>query len=358
MSQADKKTEPYCVVVGGINIDVQAFCLAAYTEGDSNPGRIERSLGGVGRNIAENLVRLGLRTEMITVLGSSPGWDKLVSRTERAGIGLSHSPRLPGAPLPAYLCILEDNGDLVGAVADMRAVERMRVEHLESQKSLLDKAAAIIVDGNIPQPCIEWIAERYRAGGNGGPCGVNSANSGHHAARPLLVADPVSSAKARRFKACFGRFDIAKPNIAEATVIAGFDGEVPIQRLISAMVEASSLPGELYVSRGEGGMEVVDHGSATDIPLPPPQRRPHSVNRSGAGDAACAALVWASVHAGSAGLRPQDKAKIALSAALHASSSKHPVNPELNEESLCETAINCYPELSGIVDAIQHGGKT
>ncbi|MEN6318794.1 MAG: PfkB family carbohydrate kinase [Syntrophaceae bacterium] len=366
MLQIDKRIKPYCVVVGGINIDIQAFCHSEYIERDSNPGYIKRSLGGVGRNIAENLVRLGLQTEMITILGDSPGWKKLISHTEHAGIGLGHSPCLPTVPLPTYLCILERDGGLVGAVADMRAIEQMQIDHLEKQKPLLDEAAAIIVDGNIPQTCIEWLAERYNANGDRASFNVNTAHKNRDATKPLLVADPVSSSKAERFKSCFGKFDIAKPNIAEAAVIAGVETKDSLQNIISAMRKASNLPGELYVSMGEKGMEVIEHNSMTNISLPFPKLRPHSINHSGAGDAACAALVWISIYERiiarelkrkPGNLCPQDKAKMALASALYAASSKYSVNPKLNDDRLCETAANCYPELSEIIDDIRHGGE-
>lgn len=151
MHRIEESSEPYCVVIGGTNIDIQGFCNAAHIEKDSNPGVITRSLGGVGRNIAENLVRLGVRTELITVLGNSPAWEALISRIEHLGIGVSHSPRLADVPLPMYLCILERDGGLVSAVADMRAIERLQIEHLENQDSLLRKAACIIIDGNLPK---------------------------------------------------------------------------------------------------------------------------------------------------------------------------------------------------------------
>ncbi|HPG96687.1 MAG TPA: PfkB family carbohydrate kinase, partial [Rectinema sp.] len=104
--EIDKRKKPYCVVVGGLNLDIQAFCSFEYQPKDSNPGQIHRSLGGVGRNIAENLVRLGLNVELITVVGDSSSWDGLVSRTEKLGISLAHSLRIKEAPLSVYLCIL------------------------------------------------------------------------------------------------------------------------------------------------------------------------------------------------------------------------------------------------------------
>ena len=49
----------YIAVVGGVNIDVGGRSFAPLVAGDSNPGVIRTSLGGVGRNIAHNLALLG-----------------------------------------------------------------------------------------------------------------------------------------------------------------------------------------------------------------------------------------------------------------------------------------------------------
>ena len=50
-------------VVGGANMDIGGFPSAALVPGDSNPGQVRMSVGGVGRNIAENAARLGLEVE-------------------------------------------------------------------------------------------------------------------------------------------------------------------------------------------------------------------------------------------------------------------------------------------------------
>lgn len=352
MLRNNKNAGRYCVVVGGLNFDIQAFCHDDYIAGDSNPGSVTRSLGGVGRNIAENLVRLGIHTEMLTALGDSPAWRSLIMRTTRMDIGLGHSPTLSGMPLPTYLCILEKNGSLVGAVSDMRAMDQLRVEHLEAQSSLLDGAAAIVVDGNIPQACIEWIADRYRADGNVRDH-LRRRSLSVPEERPLLVADPVSVTKARKFAHCFGSFDIAKPNIAEAASIAGLEPDEAMDTTIAALRGARTLPKELYVSMGSGGIEAIGD-SEVHVSLPPEELQPLTINRSGAGDASCAALLWASL---SLNVGLADKAKFALSAALITTSSKNPVNPALSEDSLCKNAAKWYPELGEIVKEILNGGE-
>jgi len=60
---------PYIALLGGINMDVAVHAHGALRTGDSNPGRVQCSPGGVARNVAENLLRLGLDARLLGVLG-------------------------------------------------------------------------------------------------------------------------------------------------------------------------------------------------------------------------------------------------------------------------------------------------
>ena len=58
------------IVIGGANIDISAkYISSVAAAGDSNQGQISTSAGGVARNIAENLARLGSAVQLITGLG-------------------------------------------------------------------------------------------------------------------------------------------------------------------------------------------------------------------------------------------------------------------------------------------------
>ena len=59
---SNEKNLPYAVVCGGVNIDIGAHSFAPLRAKDSNPGKVELSLGGVGRNIAHNMRLLGVPT--------------------------------------------------------------------------------------------------------------------------------------------------------------------------------------------------------------------------------------------------------------------------------------------------------
>ncbi|MDU2157762.1 PfkB family carbohydrate kinase, partial [Clostridium sp.] len=60
---------PYILVLGASIVDIIGFSRKKYHERDSIPGNIKISLGGVCRNIAENLARVNVNTEFISILG-------------------------------------------------------------------------------------------------------------------------------------------------------------------------------------------------------------------------------------------------------------------------------------------------
>lgn len=360
-------SQPLCIVAGGVNVDIQGFIGGQYRQGDSNPGKILKTMGGVGRNIAETMVRFQVPVELFTMLGEGEEWDEIIHAFTRVGIGFSSCPRCSDLPIPTYVCILERDGGLIGAVSDMRALDMLKVEHFERAASVFDHAFCIVVDGNIPRECIEWLADRYGRLGVG-KCGDGGLAHASHPAidseihekssfRPILVADPVSVAKASRFSGCFGAFDAAKPNFQEAAAIAGLS-DLP-QSVENALIvidhlkNQSLLPGECYLSLGEEGMLVASKENIELIPLPLPNLRPSQINRSGAGDAACAVIAWAEIiqrlysilepgHI--LNLRPSLKARFAQSAAMLKASEAVPASENLKMELLCERTAFWYPE--------------
>ncbi|MEI8181049.1 PfkB family carbohydrate kinase, partial [Aestuariivirga sp.] len=60
---------PRVIVIGGANVDIKGRSRGSFVAGTSNPGEVTVSAGGVGRNIAENLARLGISVSLVTALG-------------------------------------------------------------------------------------------------------------------------------------------------------------------------------------------------------------------------------------------------------------------------------------------------
>lgn len=324
------------VVVGGANVDIQGFSFGDFVPADSNPGRIVRSSGGVGRNIAENLARLGMEVSLLTVFGDSEDGQRLRRECDAAGIDVGPSLIVPGRT-PTYLALMDCNGALIGAVADMDAMEKLTVPEMEDRAGLLDAASFIVVDTNIPKETLDWLVSRYgtaQCGINPGIASVSSDNNltAQVLHKPFLVLDPVSSAKAKKAAGMLGAFGLVKPNRSECAVLAGIKSEDP-KDLCKALRDKGQSPKELYLSLGEQGLFCcVQNGQTLSVELPPPSRCPKPINRSGAGDAALAALIWATDQ----GFPLRDKAQYALTASILTAASEDSVCKDLSEARLLQ----------------------
>lgn len=320
------------IVVGGANIDIQGTSRSAFVLGDSNPGSIARACGGVGRNIAENCARLGLSTWLITAFGDDEDACFLQSDCERKGIVLSAS-LSARAPTARYICAINNDGSLVAAVADMAIVDLLTPEFLATRRQYLDSADYIVADANLPAQSLTWLARRYG----------RTERAARDRRSPRLFLDTVSSAKAVKAKELTGEFDFMKPNRAEAAILAGFavTEAVEPETLCAAMASKGKIPAELFISLGEKGIyyytDIAERGR---VCLPAPELRPVSINRSGAGDAACAALIWADAK----GRGMKDKARYALAAAMLTTASPEPVAPDLDETVLETRTRLMFPE--------------
>ena len=98
-------------VVGGANIDITASCGNSFIAADSNPGRVETSYGGVGRNIAHNLALMGAQVRFATVFGGDSQADGLVGDCRELGFDLSLSSRMDYVRSSYYISINDGDGE-------------------------------------------------------------------------------------------------------------------------------------------------------------------------------------------------------------------------------------------------------
>jgi len=75
---------PYVVVIGGANMDICGTSHDNLLLGDSNRARCAPRPVGVGRNIAENLARLGSDTRLLTAVGNDQYGHHLLEVSQRA----------------------------------------------------------------------------------------------------------------------------------------------------------------------------------------------------------------------------------------------------------------------------------
>jgi pseudouridine kinase len=278
--------EPLVVVVGGANVDLKARTATALVPATSNPGSVVRTPGGVGRNVAENLARLGSRVALLSAVGSDPDGDWLVEETAAAGVDVS--PVLRGGRTGRYVALLDADGSLVAGVSDMAATDALGPDVLDVD--LIRSADLVVVDGNLPATTVDAVLA----------LGVR------------VVIDPVSVAKARRISPLLGRarpvFAIT-PNEDELAALGS------VAELHARGVEV------VWVRRGPAGSLLSTHDGETSLEAP--QATP--VDVTGAGDAMLAAFC----HRLLAGFSLTEAAAYGHEAAALTVASPHTVRPDL-----------------------------
>ncbi len=187
-------------VVGGVNVDICGTSFEPLLEGDSNPGRITTTLGGVGRNIADNISRLGAPVRLVTVLGDdSKGFQAEKSCLE-LWIDMSLSQMIPGEATSTYLCINDSDGNVRLAISDMDICRHIDPAFLMERMAEINRSSLVVMDANLSEEAIACL------------CG--------HCTVPIF-ADPVSVKKAARMKKHLGKIFCVKPNRPEAEVLSG-----------------------------------------------------------------------------------------------------------------------------------------
>lgn len=245
------------VVVGGAAVDVVARSHTPPRAGTSNPGVVTTGLGGVGRNIAENLARLGRPVTLVSRVASDPLGAMLLERTAAAGVDVG-AVATDATATAAYVAWLADTGDLTLAVSDFAAVEGMTPALLEA----VDPAdvACVVVDGNLPEEVAQAALDLAATAG------------------ARVVVEPVSVAKAARLSSLVARHEVwmVTPNEDEVEALTG--GADP-----------ATLATHVWVRRGPRGSTLHTGADAVDLPSLPPPGSVRDV--TGAGDAMTAALV-------------------------------------------------------------------
>lgn len=295
----------YAAVVGGVNIDICGKPFRALVPGDSNPGRVEMSLGGVGRNIAHNMRLLGVPTMLLTALGDDHNAQRVRRSCDELGLDLSHAVTIPGAATSTYLFITDEQGEMLQAINDMSIYDSLVPQAIAPHMDALNAAKFIVCDTNIPRETLAYLAE--------------------NAAAPLFV-DPVSTIKAEKIRPILGKIHTLKPNKIEAQMLSGIEitDEVSLQKAANALL-ATGLK-RVFISLGPDGVLAADGNQILHLPNYPATM----VNATGCGDAFMAAIAWSTWE----GRSLADTAKAGLAAANIALAGRETINPDMSAEGI------------------------
>lgn len=152
------------VVIGGINVDfIAKVKQEKLVMGQTNPGSVGQSFGGVGRNLADCLTRLGAQPLFISALGVDALSESALSYCTH--MNTSGVARLQDHSTATYCAVITEKGELGVGVGDMDIHQRITEQYVSRFEERLATASLVCLDGNIPVSTIDYvcgIASKHR----------------------------------------------------------------------------------------------------------------------------------------------------------------------------------------------------
>jgi pseudouridine kinase len=144
------------VCVGGANIDRKIHIKNKAQLGTSNPSYATQNAGGVARNVAENLGRLGFDVSLISASGADQDWS-FIKESSSLYMNLETVTQFPEKATGSYTAVLESSGELIIALADMDIYEMITPDLLRKNDLLLSRSKCIMVDLNCPKETVQFL---------------------------------------------------------------------------------------------------------------------------------------------------------------------------------------------------------
>ncbi|MFD1864585.1 carbohydrate kinase [Planococcus chinensis] len=154
--------EGVVVSIGGANVDRKFRLSQPVQMATSNPASASGSVGGVARNVAENLGRLGHPVKLLSIAGNDPEW-RLIEEQSAPFMSLELTKALEGLATGTYTAVLQPDGELVLALADMAIYDSMTPEYIKRSEAVLMGASFLVADLNCPKETIGYIQRLAKA---------------------------------------------------------------------------------------------------------------------------------------------------------------------------------------------------
>lgn len=296
----------YIVVIGASNIDIGGQPYRKLVAEDSNPGRINISFGGVGRNIAHNLSLLGVSTKLITAAGEDILGKEMISYCNKAGIDTDYSVISDRMHSSMYIYINDDKGNMKLAVSHVEITDLIDPDYIDSVKDVINGADALITDSNISEKSLLHLKKISRV--------------------PIYI-DTVSTSHSSKLVGNLEGIDTIKPNKIEAEYLTGISIRDDNDYISAAESFINQGVRRVFISAGSEGIIAADRNSIYKVSPYPAD----IVSTTGAGDSVMSAIAWASTYIS------DDISYIAKAANAVASMTlevKETNNPDLSSDSV------------------------
>ncbi|MDA8217416.1 MAG: carbohydrate kinase family protein [Dehalococcoidales bacterium] len=305
--------DPEVLVIGAACIDVKGRPLQPLRFSTSNQGLIRLSPGGAGRNIAENLARLGVRTNLLSVVGTDNYGRTILEETNAAGVCMEHVRVAPGKPSAIYLAVLDENGHMAVSVDAMECLELLNPPYIYANRYLIEQASMVVVDANLSTKTLGTVlalAKRYDV--------------------PVCMTT-VSVSLARKVRRYLKDYHIVIGNLDEGSALCG----KPLADVDDAIIGAREMVATgtklVIITLGAHGLVYASSTGSGYIPA----IQCDIVDATGAGDALAAGVIYGYLND-----FPIDEAlRVGVSAATLTLTCRDTVCQELDQETLYQRMV-------------------
>lgn len=156
-SMPNRTPEQPVLVIGAAVLDMVGMMIDAPLSGTVNPANIRATFGGVGRNVAENLARLGQPVQLITAVGQDHLGGELLAHTAACGVSVESCLRSRSHPTAAYMMVIDSEGARYLTLEDTAVLADLTPDFLTQQKDLMAESAMIFIDANLQLPALEQV---------------------------------------------------------------------------------------------------------------------------------------------------------------------------------------------------------
>lgn len=145
-------------MIGGINIDIKGVADSGKSAGDSYKGNIKFTPGGVARNIAENLARLGMKVYLFGTTGEDYFGNYIIRETKKSGVNTEFIYKHASIETAKYISISSEANKIFYAVNDMSdSSVKTNLKYIRSVKNVLENSSMIVTDANLKEDVLEEI---------------------------------------------------------------------------------------------------------------------------------------------------------------------------------------------------------
>lgn len=293
-------------VIGGIKAKVVANAQEQLMAVEQNEGTIYVSYSGTGRNVAENLGRMGASTTFVAVAGNDSVGRGVKAELKELGVDTEFLQLIDGQNTAMNIAILNIIGDLEFAVDNEDVYNCISEKLIDSAMDKINNSKIVCIDGTMPEELLKYLIEKVKA--------------------PLFF-DPHTEDAAKKAKDIIGSFNTIKPNRAEASALCGMEIFSEEQLMAAGQWFADQGVKRIFITMSGGG---VYYKEGMNEGIIRPEKMISFADDEGAGDAFSAAILDGTVK----GMDIETLAARGMRAAAITLETKYAVNPQMSERRL------------------------